>query len=196
MIFLGIDIGQAQDYSAISVIDARYDDGSRYGVEYRLLQIERLPLGTPYSGVIARVGQWTERLGWIHAVFDATGVGRPVVELAKKTLGQNAIILGIVITGGTSDGATADGLLTVPKVNLITSLQLAFQAGLIKIPADLYTINELKDELMGYRRKQAQSGYARFEPERTGDHDDQIMALALGLYLAARRIRIKGGPRL
>ena len=47
MFILGVDLGQAQDFTALAVIEA--------AGPLLLRHIERLPLGTPYTAVVARI---------------------------------------------------------------------------------------------------------------------------------------------
>ena len=59
----------------------------RKKVALRLRYLERVPLGTPYPEVVERVRAMTrsaELAGQCQLVVDATGVGRPVVELLQR----------------------------------------------------------------------------------------------------------------
>ena len=43
---------------------------------YRVGYLERLPLGTPYPGIVAYIGRLLGRLPGAELVIDFTGVGR------------------------------------------------------------------------------------------------------------------------
>src|SRR5258708_6265853 len=63
--FVGLDLGQVQDYTALAVIEAADTKGAwdpvqlyfRRHRELRLRHLERMPLGRPYPEVVARTGQ-------------------------------------------------------------------------------------------------------------------------------------------
>lgn len=69
---------------------------------YRIRHLERLPLGTPYPDVVARVRAVT-RSGAIARrctlVMDATGVGAPVLDLLRRA-GLTCAIEPVIFTGG------------------------------------------------------------------------------------------------
>ena len=71
-------------------------------------KVERLPLGTPYPGVVARVREMVcgEALaGQCALVVDATGVGAPVVEMLRGArLGCE--VTAVTITGGEKENGT------------------------------------------------------------------------------------------
>lgn len=112
-VLIGVDLGQQQDFTAITVVerhyvpdgepqdDARYDrDAGRMvfesrqpvALEYRCRHLERPPLGTPYTDVVERVIEVTKAVGGTPLVaVDQTGVGRPVTELLYRRLRETFI---------------------------------------------------------------------------------------------------------
>src|SRR5947209_3037835 len=83
---VGIDIGQTRDPTAIAVVEEEWRTGEERTEDYYVTRyLERLPLGTPYPAVAARLGavvQGLQARGSTPAVFvDATGVGQPVVDI-------------------------------------------------------------------------------------------------------------------
>jgi hypothetical protein len=59
-------------------------------------------------------------------VVDATGVGGPVVDLARaRGLGRG--LMPVTITGGSGENVSARDGYRVPKRDLITGLQVAFE---------------------------------------------------------------------
>ena len=130
MFYIGIDLGQAHDYTAICVIEKVYEELSneqkakltrdfRARQNYQwgnvdldqylrratptlhlLRHIERIPLGTTYPLIIDIVKSRVETpllQRKCHLVVDATGCGRPVVDLFYKS---HMPISPVVITGG------------------------------------------------------------------------------------------------
>ena len=63
--FVGVDLGKVHDYTAIAVVERAELTGEwdpamytyRKEVALRLRHLERVPLGTPYTGIVERVGQ-------------------------------------------------------------------------------------------------------------------------------------------
>jgi hypothetical protein len=109
--FLGVDLGQSHDFSTIAVVE-RAELGKewdaalfayRKATELRLRMLERIPLGTPYPEVTARVAEVTHAralaAGTRHLPVDATGVGRPVVDLLRRAR-PAATLMPVVVTPG------------------------------------------------------------------------------------------------
>jgi hypothetical protein len=66
-------------------------------VIFQVGHIERVPLGTPYPGVVAHVGRLLEKLpGRAELVIDFTGVGRPVFDMFTYS---GIYPQGVLITG-------------------------------------------------------------------------------------------------
>ncbi len=94
-IFVGLDLGQSQDPTALSVVErAEVFPGAMDWVSYerpraqrfRVLHLERLLLGTPYPRAVERVRQVvgrSAREGKCTLVVDATGLGAPVVDMLR-----------------------------------------------------------------------------------------------------------------
>src|ERR1700734_707888 len=94
--FVGLDLGQRQDHSALAVVErdevvldemdfARYEQ--RRARRFRMRFLERLRLGTPYPDVVERVREVAQRralAGRCTVVMDATGVGAPVLDLLRR----------------------------------------------------------------------------------------------------------------
>src|SRR5437868_1107895 len=105
MFYIGLDLGQRQDHSAIVVVE-RPDPRRTYQASAcdKLLVrwVERVPLGTPYPMVVERVRTLTqhwELAGQCAVAVDGTGVGAPVMEMLQRTqLGCE--ITAVTITGG------------------------------------------------------------------------------------------------
>jgi len=93
--FVGVDLGQARDFTAVAALERAEVVGEwdpvtyayRKYAELRLRYLERMPLGTTYPRVAERVAKITltaEMAGRCSLVVDATGVGRPVVDLLRR----------------------------------------------------------------------------------------------------------------
>ncbi len=100
---LGLDLGQAADYSALAIVERLTRETGKmewvypmgysfapaqlvpaYESLYHLIHLERFELGTGYPAIVDRVCELMERpplKGQAELVVDATGVGRPVVDM-------------------------------------------------------------------------------------------------------------------
>lgn len=178
----GIDLGQASDFTAISVVQP-----ARVAVdktEYRVRWLERIPLGTSYPEQVAHIKQLLERdelAGRTEVIADATGVGRPVIDMLWAA-GIDA--MPITITGG--DASTADAR-HIPKVNLIACLQVMLQNKVLRF-ADVPERETLVRELSTFEVKVSAAGRESYNA-REGKHDDLVLSLALACYYAERCAR-------
>ena len=65
---------------------------------FQVGHLERVPLGTPYPGIVAHVGRLLAKLpGNPELVIDFTGVGRPVFDMFVYSVISPT---GVLITGG------------------------------------------------------------------------------------------------
>ena len=96
MFFLGLDLGQRQDPSALAIVERRERGAGLFNyADWRMSQgaepdrlvvrhLERMELGTPYLKVARRVAEVVGKPGLAgkkRLAVDATGVGMPVVEM-------------------------------------------------------------------------------------------------------------------
>ncbi len=179
--------------------------------EYRVRHLERPELGTPYTEVVDRVTQLIMELEGVPPepvlAVDATGVGRPVVDMLWRTLGSalegTSIYLDnatITITGGDSVSRNPDGGLRVPKRDLISSTLVLLQNGRLKIAEGLALKDTLVSELLNFRVKiNISTAHDSYEAWREGDHDDLVLSVALACwagerYLGRGKVRIVPKP--
>jgi len=174
MYFVGLDLGQKTDHSALAVVER---GGYPVADEILVRYIERIPLKTPYPRVVERVGEilMSDELRGNYALaVDATGVGAPVVDMFKSAqLGYN--LTAVTITGGerARSDSTSD---SIPKRDLIAGLQLLIENRKLRI-GRLREARELKTELMDMRTSL----------RGKSEHDDLVIALALACWRAKER---------
>jgi hypothetical protein len=193
MLIGGLDVGQAADYTVLSIVERkpaiRQTERRRWSYDVRYLQ--RWPLGTPYTQIATDLADLYRRppLPWTYLAVDFTGVGRPVVEtLAAARV--TATIRPILITSGHDVGKKPygyAGIMTayhVPKKELITTLQVVFQARLIRIPRSLPLSDRLVRELSDFRVKITRAANEKFGAWADGQHDDMVLSLALAVWLS------------
>src|SRR6185312_4085667 len=192
MFYIGVDLGKLQDHSALGVIERPerleenqwriYNALAPLPMVLHVRQIERVPLGTPYPRVVEKIwGMARSRAmaGQCVVVVDATGVGTPVIDMLRAAdLGCE--LTAVTITGGERP-RSGSGRVSVPKKDLIASLQLSLEKRELKIARGMSEVRTLVRELMDVGTG------------RPREHDDLVMALALACW-RARQPRIGYGP--
>lgn len=188
--YVGLDLGQVQDYSALAVLEWLPKEYS-----YAVRHLRRFPLGTPYPQICHEVRALVLRpplVGKVQLVVDATGVGRPVLDIFRKAqLGHG--VIGISIHGG--DNVSREPAVSgyrVPKRDLVSNLQLLFQARRLKISKDLPEAEVLAQELRSFRVQITESGNDTYGAWRSGEHDDLVLAVSLAAWLGERHHPLAG----
>jgi len=146
---------------------------------FQVGHLERVPLGTPYPGIVAHVGRLLGKLPNPELVIDYTGVGRPVFDLFTYA-GISPV--GVLITGGADE--TRHGVIcSVPKLTLVSRLQALLHEGRLKIQKELAEAATLVRELQDFRGGFTEAGHLTFNA-RAGKHDDLVLALAIAIWRA------------
>jgi hypothetical protein len=186
MFTLGLDLGQAQDYTALCVVETAGDGGAPV---YHVRHLERFRLGTSYPAIVERVKDVTQAdtlRGRYILVADATGVGAPVVDLLRQA---NVNTVAVTITGG--DTVIRDaGDFRVPKRDLVSSLQVLLQAGRLKFAEGLPDVPSLVREMLAFQRKITDQAYDTYGAWRDGAHDDMVLSVALAVWYAGRSAHV------
>jgi len=187
MFYIGLDLGQRRDYSAIIIIERLDHRRAFQGTSFDKLLVryaERLPLGMPYPKVVERVRaivQSCRLLGNCVLVVDATGVGAPVVDMLRAAqLGCD--VCAVTITGGTRGESKG----SVPKQDLIAGVQVLLESGKLRI-GKLREAAGLVRELKSVRMSVSGSGRVQSGAGGYGEHDDLAIALALACWRAKER---------
>lgn len=182
--YLGLDLGQSNDYSALCI--AERTGAGRDTYRYAVPWLERFPLHTSYQKIVAGVAGRIHALGArrpapsIRLVVDSTGVGRPVVDLLRAER-LPSVLSAVTITGG--DQATHEGDdWSVPKRDLVSTAQVLLQGGRLKIAEALPEAATLTRELLAFKVTISQAGHDSYAAWREGDHDDLVLATALALW--------------
>lgn len=211
--FLGLDLGQPSEFSALAVLEMQ--GASAKTAEFHCRHLHRWPLRTPYGEIVAdtikTVGQLNAEAAPILAI-DQTGVGPPVVKLFREGFDAPARevraawvdletgvaepvgkwprvdIEAIQITAG--DEATREHRLTrVPKRDLVSAAQLALQSGRLKIAAGLAEAPTLQRELISFKTRIRLGAGDEIADWREGLHDDLVLAVCLALWTAQHGLR-------
>jgi hypothetical protein len=199
---LGLDLGQAQDPSALAVVERLTlpipENGERdmatiseRECEYlfHIRHLERVPLRTDYTQVAAYVQSVLSRSPLCRPAFkdhlgtkfvmDFTGLGAPVFDIFTS-IGLRPT--GITLTSGESFRHSPRGY-NVSKLELISSLQGLLHSGHLMIAEALEDAKELVRELESFRVNWSTAGNPTFSA-KTGAHDDLVIAVGLAVWLA------------
>ena len=165
----------------------------RKEVSLRLRMVERVALGTPYPAVVERVREITgssELAGRCVLVADATGVGRPVVDLLLAArLGCRT--WPVSITGGDTESYSG-GYYRVPKRDLVVRLQVAVQRNELQIAGRMRDAEALLREMQEMQVRVTEPGREQFGVWRSGEHDDLVLAVALAVWGSAKAFPLCG----
>lgn len=190
---VGIDVGQRTDPTAICV--AQTDKRRLPEVEHHFLirHLERLPLGTAYPVIARRLGEIISgvlaRSGRPKVFVDATGVGRPVVDLLRERAPVNSAIIPVTFTYG--DRRTEDrGEVRLGKAYLVSRLQALLQIGRLHLPRTSEA-EALAEELLDYEIRVDHDANDRYGAFRVGTHDDLVTALGLAVQMEPKTIEIR-----
>ena len=196
MFYVGVDLGQVRDFTAIAVVErAGLTDGWdpvvyawKKKTMLRVRYLERLAPGATYPEAAERVAAVTrspELNQRCHLAVDATGVGRPVVDLLRGMRLGSTSFLPAVITGGDSESYT-DGYYRLPKRDLMTWLQVLLQRKELQIAAALQWRPALMEEMRQMEVRGTQAGREQYGAWREGAHDDLVFAVALACWAAKK----------
>lgn len=147
--------------------------------------LDRLRLGTPYPAVADHVRELLDRpelKGHTQLVVDATGVGRPVVDMLRQ---RGLEPVAITITGG--DHVVFEDGWRVPKRDLIASVQVLLQTERIKFAEQIPAVGTLVQELLAFRVKiDPLTAHDSYGAWREGPHDDLVLAVAVAAWWGQR----------
>ena len=132
--------------------------------------------------------------GVCELTVDGTGVGRPVVDLLRRS-GLSCKLQAAIITGGIAE-SNSDGYHHIPKKDLITGLQLAIQLRTLQIAGGMKFGPALVTEMAEMRVRITASGNEQYGAWREGSHDDLVFAVALACWATRKAyIRDIGGKQ-
>ena len=192
MFYVGLDLGQKSDPSALAVIEL--PDPPRWAqarpVEQGMLGrwVERVPLGTKYPEVVARVREVVcdpALRGQCALAVDATGLGGPVVDMLRAA-GLGCQMSEVTITGGEREIQRGLNGFSVPKRDLMAGLQMALETRELRFAKGLREAGALVQELTDMRVMVKGTGRVRVGAVGAGEHDDLVIAVGLAVWLAKR----------
>jgi len=205
---LGVDVGQRRDPTAL-VVAEQHGHGS--AASYSIRHVQRLPLGTPYPNVAEHIARLTAAIrerdaaeygtvygrgeGPRHMQIrcDATGVGRPVIDLLQRIIGTDTPIVGVTITGTDHLHHTRHQEWSVGKAYLVSRMQALLQTRRLTLP-DTPEAKELVQELLNYEIRVAPSTGMLTAGAFGSKHDDLATSLGLAVLEPYAPIRVVRMP--
>ena len=196
---MGVDLGQLSDWTAISIIQetetkthrptlhdvaAGAPGPARAERQYALRYLERPTMRTPYPEIVERI------YGLVHKpsiernvdlVVDATGVGRPVIDMM---VARGLSPIPITIVAGHTVTPSADGGFHVPKKDIAGALQSMFGLRKIQVAPRLALVPEFLKEMERFSIKTTKAGNVTYEAWRENDHDDLVLSVGLAVWWA------------
>ena len=220
-VYVGLDLGQSHDFTACVLLqhvriseveptilrdpsqapplDAPYERPKGASVdEYRVRYAERLPLGTSYVEVIRHVATLLNAikpLGKANLILDATGVGRPIVDMFNAA-GLGLKPVAVQVHGGSATNYDK-GSWHVPKRDLVSSAKRLLGEQSLRIADGLQHGETLTTELQNYRVNiNIATGHDTYEAWRhEGSHDDLVFALCLTTWYCLKQQK-RGGHHI
>jgi hypothetical protein len=202
----GLDLGQQHDYTALVILERMqtsitelantsrdqhvsqpkdWKEKTTYEPAlYHCRYLERMR-NIPYPVMVERVKRVIENpeIGNKYMlVLDQTGVGRPIYDLFKQA---GLATFGVSITGGNKDSAVSRTEAHVAKSNLVAAVQVVAQTDRLKYAANLADLELLRNEIATFRVHVTKNANETYEA-REGQHDDLILALAIGLWFGEK----------
>ncbi len=179
-----------------------YETRRNVETSYDVIRLDRVPLRTSYTKVAKGLVKLLKEFHRAHTeaddydggpvtvglAIDEGGVGKAVRDILTKEVGESiergrprVHFLPVTVVGGTAT-TTGQGWIHTPKRDLISAGLVGYQNGILRV-GNLRHRDTLENELSNYRLKQnIATGHAAFEPLRSGQHDDLLFAVCLGVW--------------
>lgn len=195
---IGVDLAQARDRTVLAAVhsyvadavtaDAEVDRPRRRAARrvkhHALIALEKLRPGMAYPAQVEAIVAFADSLTGEEKpvlVADATGVGRAVLDLLRAA--SPFVVRGVTLTGASE--AVAHGKdWSVPKSDLVATLEVALSTRRLHAEPGLALAGELRDELAAFGYEMSSTGRPIYEGK--GSHDDMVIALALGVWAGER----------
>jgi hypothetical protein len=178
--YAGLDLGQREDYSALTILE-RVEHGAEHRYDCR--HVERFALGTSYPRIVAAVGALLDRPPLrkdCELVIDHTGVGVAVADMFTEA---GRAYIGVTITGGVGWHKERAKQWHVSKHLLVSTVQKFLSSEALGISKHFHAAEMLRAELRHFRVKISKAANEIYEA-REGQHDDLVLSLAVGLFVA------------
>jgi hypothetical protein len=176
---IGLDLGQAQDFTAISVLQFQkgvLDHGTalerhtgmskqRPATRIDVRHLERMKLNTSYVDIVEHVARLMatpplnghDGIPPARLIVDATGCGLPVTDLLVE---RGLKPLRVLITAGNEVTWPALDRVHVAKGILIAQIDAHLHSSVLRFAPELTESSALRNELLDFRRSLSAAGRA------------------------------------
>lgn len=197
-VYLGLDLGQRRDHSALASVHLTFTDAGRCPLSFAnrfrpglmVKTIERFPLGTCYDDLHDIVLERIRAIDKASAqpfrdataktlIIDAGGPGPPVVDRLRNSAPRSLRIKPVIITGGKGANNLTGGYTGIPRRTLISDVLIALNSGTLRCDGNDPGWPIFRSELLTLRGDTTQ-------PNDHDAHDDVVLAVALAVNAAIR----------
>lgn len=192
---LGIDIGQTTDPTAFALAKHTEPVSLWDQPSFDITHLDRM-LKVAYPDQVERVVklctdirarqqkeiQTGDKIGDLVVILDATGVGRAICDMFRRSaLRQMKVrVIPVTFTSGHQAHQLENGYWGVPKKDLAAALAIMMESARLRISKRLEHAKVLEEEIRNFHIKtNIATGYDAFEAWREGDHDDLVLAVAM-----------------
>lgn len=198
---LSVDLGKLQDNSATSLVNyvvtgtGQWLDDVKKGrsrekelIVYRVLDLYKIPLKTPYATVARQTREARERIETAlgvkpDVVVDSTGVGNAALEFFDAEM---IYPHRITITGGNELIKTDGRSWSVPKTLLVEHYEALVDARQIQVIGDTDAAKAFRDEVKNFERQLTSTGRPTWNAGQS-HHDDLLLSVMQGCFFVAHR---------
>jgi hypothetical protein len=201
---IGLDLGQTADYTALAAVKRSIlldgeglpdrDKQGNHRYRFHVGHVERFELQTPYPKIVDDVCDLVRapQLGGRPILcIDATGVGRPVVDLFIQAQPEADIVAITIVAGQEIKWeAYSPGIMgvKVPKSSLVASVQANLQTRRLTIAKTAHHAQTLVNELINFKVKlSAKTAHESYGAARESDHDDLVLAVCMAVWAGMQR---------
>lgn len=190
---IGLDVGQVLDPAALAIAELQWVERPDYAaMQYDIRHLQRFELGTSYPDLVRQVKaicdalplpRGRERAGFPHVrlrqwrlLVDATGVGRPVIDMMEE---EGLLPVAVTMHHGHAVTKHAWNEWTVPKRDLVGALQVVLQNSRTRLAQGLPAAKLVLDEARNFQYKLTKNMNDQYGAWREGKHDDLLFATGL-----------------
>lgn len=196
--YIGLDLGQRRDYSALACMEITWRNDGRCPVTYEwrftptlnLLALDRFPLGTDYEEIPRMLHRRVDQINSLpcafthanpakHVIIDGGGPGPPVIDRIRRSMSGLVNVRPVIITAGKGQSTLTGGYTGVPRRSLISNVLLLMSNRTLQMPPDLHNRELLETEF-------ANLAGGSTQPATADAHDDLVIAVCLGAWAALR----------
>ncbi len=152
--FLSLDFGPPGEFTALAIVEYTDDECPGHDRIYSVRHLHRYPLGAPYTDIIPDVAKDVRpqiKNVPVTFVVDQTGVGHARGDMLERVVHDK--IIRVAISAGHALTYATDGTRLIPKMELVTCLQLLFRGRRLRVAQTLPFALLLVSELQNFRTK-------------------------------------------